>query len=206
MTCLWEHRQGGTQRNLIRASKPVKGKHDQAFWSIIQQQEPGLYQKFVSLTAVVGWEIAVKHAHMPSFTCSLERISSFLLLQNVFAAPCRTRPTISCIGRLTDRVSWFLNKIVSPLLSKVPSHLMNTNQFLERIRNTSFGQDCVMESFDVTSLYTNVSNSVALLASSEMFDLHGRSMKTYGLSESRIITLIKECLECSSGPAHTIHR
>ena len=49
----------------------------------------------------------------------------------------------------------------------------------------------------MTSLYTNVSNSDALQALSEMLDLHGRSMTTYGLSKSRIMTLIKECLECN---------
>ena len=58
-------------------------------------------------------------------------------------------------------------------------------------------QDCVIESFDVTSLYTNVSNGDALQALSELLDMHGKDILTYGLSKARIITLIKECLNCN---------
>ncbi|KAK6743041.1 hypothetical protein RB195_010356 [Necator americanus] len=54
-----------------------------------------------------------------------------------------------------------------------------------------------MESFDVTSLYTNVQNKQALQALSEMLDRHGRSIETYGLSKQRIMILINECLQCN---------
>ncbi|KAK6736669.1 hypothetical protein RB195_019395 [Necator americanus] len=81
------------------------------------------------------------------------------------AATFKIRPIISCVGGPTDRISWFLNKIVSQILPKIPSHLSNTHHFLERLRNARVEGNCVIESFDVTSLYTNVKNSEALQVS-----------------------------------------
>lgn len=76
----------------------------------------------------------------------------------------KIRPIISCIGGPTDRVSWFLNLVIVQLLQFIPAHLPNTNTFLRRLRQSSFEQGCVMESFDVTALHTNVSNGQALEA------------------------------------------
>ncbi|EYB84864.1 hypothetical protein Y032_0308g2042 [Ancylostoma ceylanicum] len=113
------------------------------------------------------------------------------------ASDYKIRPIISCVGGPTDRISWFLNKIVSQLLPKVPSHLTNTRQFLERLHTTNFNGECVMESFDVSSLYTNVSTNDALQALHEMLMVHEREIEMYGLSRTRVMTLIRECLNCT---------
>ncbi|EYB97637.1 hypothetical protein Y032_0139g2134 [Ancylostoma ceylanicum] len=76
----------------------------------------------------------------------------------------------SCVGGPTKRISWFLNKIKN---------------------------NCVIESFDVSSLYTNVSVDDALQALNEMLELHEREIETYGLGRARIMTLVKECLKCN---------
>ncbi|EYB83018.1 hypothetical protein Y032_0345g3120 [Ancylostoma ceylanicum] len=109
----------------------------------------------------------------------------------------KVRPIISCNGGPTDRISWLLNIILSQLLKHVPAHLQNTNMFLERLRNTHFDRECVMESFDVTSLYTNVSNEAAMQAIFELLSEHQTSLNLYGLSVRHIMTLLKECLCCS---------
>ncbi|EYC11702.1 hypothetical protein Y032_0050g2055 [Ancylostoma ceylanicum] len=110
----------------------------------------------------------------------------------------KIRPIISCVGGPTDRISWFLNKIVSQLITKVPRHLSNTCEFIDQLRNANFDQNSVIESFDVTSLYTNVQNSEALQALSEMLDKHAGTINTYGLSKVRIMTLVNECLKCNT--------
>ena len=86
---------------------------------------------------------------------------------------------------------------MSQLLVKVPSHLSNTQQFMLQLQNTNFRAESVIESFDVTSLYTNVTVDDALQAISEMLDKHFSSINTYGLSRTRILVLIKECLKCN---------
>ncbi|EYC26999.1 hypothetical protein Y032_0009g466 [Ancylostoma ceylanicum] len=118
-------------------------------------------------------------------------------MRSMSAEVYKIRPIISCVGGPTDRISWFLNKIVSQLLPKIPSHLSNTDHFLQHLQNTTFEQNCVLESFDVTSLYTNVQNDEALQALSELLDKHARYINTFGLSKARILVLIRECLKCN---------
>ncbi|EYC21311.1 hypothetical protein Y032_0019g3745 [Ancylostoma ceylanicum] len=109
----------------------------------------------------------------------------------------KIRPIVSCVGGPTDRISWFLNKIVSQLSTRVLSHLTSTRHFLDQLKKTNFNQNCVVESFDVSSLYTNVTISDALQALDEMLVLHGREIETYGLGRARVMTLVKECLTCN---------
>uniref|UniRef100_A0A7I4YDF6 Reverse transcriptase domain-containing protein n=1 Tax=Haemonchus contortus TaxID=6289 RepID=A0A7I4YDF6_HAECO len=116
---------------------------------------------------------------------------------SAIASDYKIRPIICCVGGPTDRISWFLNKIVGQLLRYVPSHLPNTNEFLDRLRSCRLQENCVVESFDVTALYTNVNNSEALQAVSEMLDERETEIVTFGLSKVHIMTLIKECLNCN---------
>ncbi|VDP51076.1 unnamed protein product [Heligmosomoides polygyrus] len=54
-----------------------------------------------------------------------------------------------------------------------------------------------MESFDVTSLYTNVAKESALQAVSEFLTENEASVNLYGLSVSQVVTLVNECLMCN---------
>ena len=49
----------------------------------------------------------------------------------------------------------------------------------------------------MTSLYTNVQNSQALQALSEMLDKYATTINTFGLGKRRTMTLISECLKCN---------
>ncbi|EYC38219.1 hypothetical protein Y032_0732g1913 [Ancylostoma ceylanicum] len=109
----------------------------------------------------------------------------------------KVRPIISGVGGPTDRISWLLKFILAPLLKHVPAHLTNTNMFLERLRETRFNSECAIESFDVTSLYTNVSNKAALQAVSELLSEHHGSLTLYGFSIRQVMTLLDECSKCS---------
>ncbi|KAK6749016.1 hypothetical protein RB195_001558 [Necator americanus] len=109
----------------------------------------------------------------------------------------KVRPIISCIGGPTDRISWLLNIILNQLLKYVPAHLSSSSNFLKHLRSTSFERECVVETFDVTSLYTNVSNDVAMQAVHELLTQRQASLNMYGFSIRQIMTLINECLNCS---------
>ncbi|VDP33626.1 unnamed protein product [Heligmosomoides polygyrus] len=54
-----------------------------------------------------------------------------------------------------------------------------------------------MESFDVTSLYTNVSNKCALEAVRGILNEHHTSVNMYGLSVLQVVGLVNECLQCN---------
>ncbi|EYC18662.1 hypothetical protein Y032_0026g1298 [Ancylostoma ceylanicum] len=109
----------------------------------------------------------------------------------------KIRPIVSNIGGPTDRVSWLLNIILAQVLHYVPAHLSSTNAFLDQLRHAQFGENDVMESFDVTSLYTNVSTSAAMEAVFELLSDKLDALNLYGFSIAQIMTLVKECLSCS---------
>ncbi|XGW23140.1 hypothetical protein V3C99_005411 [Haemonchus contortus] len=109
----------------------------------------------------------------------------------------KVRPIISNVGGPTDKISWFLNVILQQILQYVPAHLTNTNMLLEKLLNADLRGDVVVESFDVTSLYTNVSNEAALEATYELLNDHECTLRLYGFSVSQIMTVLKECLNCS---------
>lgn len=53
----------------------------------------------------------------------------------------KTRPIVSSCGGPTDRISWFLHHLLSPLLSYVPAHLRNVQQFLEQLSSATSTDD-----------------------------------------------------------------
>ncbi|XGW03988.1 hypothetical protein V3C99_015267 [Haemonchus contortus] len=107
------------------------------------------------------------------------------------------RPIISCVGGPTDRIAWFLNLILIQLLRFVPAHLPNTNGFLRILREARLERGNVMESFDVTSLYTNVPRESALQAVLEILSEHHASLNLYGLTIRHIMLLLDESLKCN---------
>uniref|UniRef100_A0A7I4Z1G1 Reverse transcriptase domain-containing protein n=1 Tax=Haemonchus contortus TaxID=6289 RepID=A0A7I4Z1G1_HAECO len=109
----------------------------------------------------------------------------------------KVRPIISSVGGPTDRIPWLLNLVLAQLLTFIPAHLSNTMKFLDQLRETRFRRNHVIESFDVTSLYTNVSNGDAMQATHELLNTHAGSINMYGLSVSQVMTLVKKCLDCS---------
>lgn len=109
----------------------------------------------------------------------------------------KVRPIISSIGGPADRISWLLNLFLTQLLKFVPAHLPSTRAFLGKLRNTHLEGSSVMESFDVTSLYTNVSNDDAMQAVHEIIVEHQDHIAFFGLSIAQVMTLINECLQCN---------
>lgn len=109
----------------------------------------------------------------------------------------KVRPIISNVAGPTDRISWLLNLVLVQLFKFIPSHLPNTNAFLQVLNATRAEDGYVMESFDVTSLYTNVSRESAVQAVSEIIAEHQARLNLYGLTVVQIMTLLNECLRCN---------
>ncbi|VDP55761.1 unnamed protein product [Heligmosomoides polygyrus] len=84
-----------------------------------------------------------------------------------------------------------------PVARFVPAHLPNTHVFLEKLRRITVDDDVVMESFDVTALYTNVPKDSALQAVWEILTEFQTGINLYGLTIVQLMTLINECLMCN---------
>ncbi|VDM64529.1 unnamed protein product [Angiostrongylus costaricensis] len=106
-------------------------------------------------------------------------------------------PIISCVDGSTDRITWFLSLIITQWINHIPAYLTNTQMFLERLRNASPNNAYVMESFDVTALYTNVSNDSAMQAIFELLVEHEGRINMHGLSIQQLIAVLKERLNSS---------
>ena len=78
-------------------------------------------------------------------------------LQNMEATKISCRPIISGCDSPADRVSWLLTFILTPILDVIPTHLNNTKHLLDELYKVENSlNNTYMESFDVTSLYTNI--------------------------------------------------
>ncbi|VDP38403.1 unnamed protein product [Heligmosomoides polygyrus] len=87
-----------------------------------------------------------------------------------------------------DRISWLLNLVLTQLLVFVPVHLTNTAAFLGKLQNTILDGSSVMETFDVTSLYKNVSNDNAMQAVREIIVEQGPDY-TFWISVTQTVAM-----------------
>ena len=77
------------------------------------------------------------------------------------------RPIVAAIGSPSHLLVKELTRILSPLAGKTPSHVRNSADFVQKIRQTSLAESDIMISFDVVSLFTNVPVDEALLVITE---------------------------------------
>lgn len=83
----------------------------------------------------------------------------FYLLPKIHkgVSPPPGRPIISAIKSPTERISQFLDHFLQPGLINIKSYVKDTGHFLYLIDQiTGLDNTCLLVSFDVTSLYTNV--------------------------------------------------
>ena len=72
------------------------------------------------------------------------------------------RPIVSTIGSATYNVDKLISRILSPYVRQAPSYIKNTTKFIELIKEVDIGEDEVMVSFDVRSLFTSVPTKQAV--------------------------------------------
>ena len=106
----------------------------------------------------------------------------------------KVRPIISAVDGPSDRVSWFLSKLLSPLTDLFHAHFSNAFELLNVLRVSKF-EECYYESLDVEALYTNVDCAGAVRYVTEL--LEDSSLPRFGLSISDIKVLLTACLKCN---------
>ena len=121
-------------------------------------------------------------------TPSTAKTQHFYALPKTHKKELKIRPIVSACGGIFDRLGWFLQQILKPLLKHVAAHINNTNDLLQRFNNIDKinlkGMTPV--SFDVVSLYTNINTEEAVETVLEYtikhhIELHG--LETYDLFE-----------------------
>ena len=107
------------------------------------------------------------------------------------------RPIVSACGDPLDKLSWFLERILTQLLKYVPAHLPNTDTYLDRVKETypnGFPPGTTVFSLDVKNLYGNIPIDEAVQAAINLLKAHKESINLFGLSWLDVEPLLHHCL------------
>ena len=82
------------------------------------------------------------------------------------------RPIISACSCPTELISSYLDKIMAPIVRSLPSYVKDSQHALQIFRDFNFlGEENLIFTTDITSLYTVIPNGEGLLALKHFFDL-----------------------------------
>ena len=81
-------------------------------------------------------------------------------------------PIVSACSCPTELISSYLDKIMASIVRSLPSYVKNSQHALQIFRDFNFlGEDKLIFTMDITSLYTVIPNGEGLLALKHFFDL-----------------------------------
>ena len=107
------------------------------------------------------------------------------------------RPIVSFITSPSYQLSRHLSYILSPLIGKSDSSVKNSVEFSDFIRSKHLGQDEVLVSFDVVSLFTNVPISLAIEVARRRLETDEELCLRTQLGTQELITLLEFCLKAT---------
>ena len=84
------------------------------------------------------------------------RIPIFYTLTKIHKPIPVGRPIISGCDGPTERISSFVDTLLQPIAQQQHSFIKDTTDFINFIEKTKIGQDTILVSMDVSSLYTNI--------------------------------------------------
>ena len=108
------------------------------------------------------------------------------------------RPIVSACGDPLDKLTWFLERIVTQLLSLIPAHLQNTEQYLSTLNekySDSLPPGSIIFTMDVQNLYGNIPIDEAIDAACDMIGAHKDKIDLFGLTLTDLKTLLQHCLK-----------
>ena len=104
------------------------------------------------------------------------------------------RPIVSTIGSATYGIARFINEVLSQYVRNSETYIENTKYFLEEIKDIEIGEDEVMVSFDVKSLFTNVPTEDAVKTIEDFVTDDAKLEERIDMSPSTFMELVKLCL------------
>ena len=144
--------------------------------------------------------ILTKHDFSTTFINNLQtpttaRTQHFYGLPKTHKTNLKIRPIVSACGGIFDRLGWFLQQLLKPLLSHVKAHLNSTTDLLARFNaiEESKLSGTIPISFDVVSLYTNINVEEAIETSLEYALKH--KLNLYGLRTDELFELLHLILD-----------
>ena len=100
------------------------------------------------------------------------------------------RPIISANGCPTEKISAFVDENIKGAIPKIASYIKDTTDFIRKIETIKIPEDCILATFDVTSLYTNIPNDEGLISVKNFMTKH----KPPYADADTVLLLLKEVL------------
>jgi len=94
----------------------------------------------------------------------LRRAASFYILPKVHKKPLLGRPIVSCINSLTLHASRYIDKLLQPLMHKLPSICTSSQSVIKELSDKRFPINSVILCADVKSLYPSIPTEYGLNA------------------------------------------
>ena len=82
-------------------------------------------------------------------------------------------PVVSSINCHTNTISKYVDFCLQPIVKNIPSNVRDTTDFLQKLDKVkNIPNDCLLETLDVKSRYTNIPNNNSIKAVREAYDNH----------------------------------
>jgi hypothetical protein len=107
--------------------------------------------------------------------------------------PCR--PIVDFTPSPLRNLSNFLNSKLQPLSGKLSSHIKNSMEFMNKLKDVRVDDDELMVSFDVKALYPSIPYDLALKVCSSYIYKDPEFEKSIGFSIITFLELLKFCME-----------
>ena len=101
------------------------------------------------------------------------RTSRFYILPKIHKPGIPGRPIVSSCRASTEKISYFVDHHLNPLVKKIPSYIKDTNDFLLKLQQLDdLSSESLLVTLDVISLYTNIPHQEGLDACRETLNQH----------------------------------
>ncbi|KAJ8031858.1 hypothetical protein HOLleu_25198 [Holothuria leucospilota] len=154
-------------RRDLYVSEAEKQLSDQTAYTELPMDPTSEIQTLVKKTLAT----LVSQKHLPESAKALlhpcPQISNFYLLPKIHKANNPGRPIVSSHSCPTVLISQYVDSVLSPLVSTLPSFIQDTLHFLRLIQNFEFPEnpsERTLFTMDVSSLYTSIPHHAALAA------------------------------------------
>ena len=77
---------------------------------------------------------------------------------------------INSIECHTSEISRFVDHHLQPVVKQIPSHIKETNHFINKVNNFSVPVNSILVTMDVRSLYTSLPNNEGIAATKKRYD------------------------------------
>ena len=116
----------------------------------------GYKDKLVEILTLIQTEGQIDQKEYFSVYPTTENPPKFYGLPKIHKEGRPLRPIVSSCGSITHPSSKLLSKILGPLVGKTDHHVLNSKEFVKKVKDERIEEDEVIVSYDVVSLFTSV--------------------------------------------------